>query len=227
MSEFITVQNLLQGSFKVLNGLPDYISIEEKEGTDLNHKDLENKLRCFILFGKKMNLSRLSVLINRSSKHYLPLSDMLLHLGFEKFASRVEVIRYLKDIEYIKLDYEWRSLADSTISDDVFKGLWERCMTGSENAVSTLTIEEHFKSVKSELGVDWRKSCQAIYEEDKPIGIAIPHIEPGTISEGRLFYFGLVPEERGKGKREKCIITLSSFGSFKTNGCHLLYRWDS
>ncbi|WP_233522734.1 hypothetical protein [Peribacillus glennii] len=32
------------------------------------------------------------------------------------------------------------------------------------------------------------------------MGIAIPHIEPGTDSEGRLFYFGLMPEERGKGK---------------------------
>lgn len=248
MGEFNKVQNLFQGSFKVLNGLPDYISIEEKEGTDLNQKDLENKLRCFILLGKKMNLSRLSVLINRSSKNYLPLSDILPHLGFEKFASRVEVLRYLEDIEEIKSDHEWRSLADSTISEDEFKGLWERCMAGSDNAASTLTIEEHFKSVKSELGVDWRKSCQAIYEEDKPIGIAIPHIEPGTISEGRLFYFGLVPGERGKGKSAllhyQALVILKQMGAtyyiggthesnirmqklFLRNGCLIKTRTDS
>jgi len=28
----------------------------------------------------------------------------------------------------------------------------------------------------------------------------MPHIEPGTSEEGRLFYFGIIPSERGKGK---------------------------
>ncbi|WP_423808617.1 hypothetical protein [Pontibacillus yanchengensis] len=31
----------------------------------------------------------------------------------------------------------------------------------------------------------------------------MPHIEPGTKNEGRLFYFGLIPSERGKGKSRK------------------------
>lgn len=225
MSEFITIQNLLQGSFNVLNGLPDYISIEELEGMDFNLEDLENKLGYFILLGKKMNLSRLSVLIKRSSKHYLHLSNTLIQLGFEKFASRVEVLRNLEDIEDIKSDHEWRSLADSTLSEDEFKGLWERCMVGSDNAASPLKIEEHFKSVKSELGADWRKSCLAIYEEGKPIGIVIPHIEPGTISEGRLFYFGLVPGERGKGKsallHHQALVVLKQMGAtYYIGGTH-------
>ena len=30
-------------------------------------------------------------------------------------------------------------------------------------------------------------------------GISIPHIEQGTTDEGRMFYFGVVPEHGGKG----------------------------
>ncbi|MFG6496491.1 GNAT family N-acetyltransferase [Fictibacillus sp. UD] len=33
----------------------------------------------------------------------------------------------------------------------------------------------------------------------RPVAVCIPHIEPGTRNEGRLFYFGVLPEERGKG----------------------------
>ncbi len=61
-------------------------------------------------------------------------------------------------------------------------------------------MEEQLQSVERLLGSDWGHSCIAIYEENKPIGITIPHIEPETIDEGRLFYFGLLPEERGKGR---------------------------
>lgn len=72
-------------------------------------------------------------------------------------------------------------------------------MSGSDNAPSSLSIHEHFHSIQTELGGDWQKSRIAFYESNQPIGISIPHIEPGTKNEGRLFYFGLLPEERGKG----------------------------
>jgi len=91
------------------------------------------------------------------------------------------------------------SLADDSLSKTEFKQLWERWMSGSANRPSSLTMEQHLLSVKSELGEDWEKSCQVFYLQNNPVGISIPHIEPGTMNEGRLFYFGLLPEVRGKG----------------------------
>lgn len=72
-------------------------------------------------------------------------------------------------------------------------------MEGSLNTPSRLSIEEQLEALKTKLGVNWRDSCIAVYKDNQPTGVVMPHIEPGTTSEGRLFYFGLVPKMRGKG----------------------------
>jgi hypothetical protein len=86
------------------------------------------------------------------------------------------------------------------ISINEFKRVWEESMKGSLNSPSSITMDEQMRSVEVELGPDFKKSCVVACENSRPIGVVIPHIEPGTLREGRLFYFGLIPEERGKGK---------------------------
>lgn len=193
------VENLLTDSFHILNGMPHYITIEEKETINYDQANLEYKIRSLIELARESEVKRIGALIDRASDHYLNLSKMLINFGFEKYASKVEVFRDLQDITPYTAGYEWRSLSDSTISEDEFKRLWEECMSGSDNAPSSLSMDEQLDSVKNELGEEWRKSCNAIYLEDRPFGIAITHIEPGMVDEGRIFYFGLLPEERGKG----------------------------
>lgn len=179
--------------------MPQYITIEEKEKINYDQENLEEKIKTLIDLGLEWQMKRIGALINRSSSHYVDLSETLLHLGFEKYASKVEVFRDLKDINNNRENYQWRSLSGTAMQEDEFKKLWKKCMSGSENAASTLSMDEQLESVKNELGVEWRKSCNAVYLEGKPIGVSIPHIESGTVDEGRLFYFGLLPEERGKG----------------------------
>ena len=196
------VENLLKDSFKVINGMPQYIGIEEREKAEYVHNNWEDKIKIINDFAIKHKVNRISALINRSSEHYLSLSQMLINFGFEKYASKVEVLRDLKDLKDInnnKKGYEWYSLSDYKISEDEFKRTWEKCMYGSENSPTSFTMDEHLDSLKNEIGENWSKSCNVIYLEDKLIGISIPHIESGTVYEGRLYYFGILPEERGKG----------------------------
>ncbi|SES39627.1 GNAT family N-acetyltransferase [Psychrobacillus sp. OK032] len=54
-------------------------------------------------------------------------------------------------------------------------------------------------SISNELGEDWRSNCYYFLKGRKLVGISIPHIEIGTKEEGRMFYFGVVPEMRGMG----------------------------
>ena len=49
----------------------------------------------------------------------------------------------------------------------------------------------------------WRSNCYTFFKENNLVGISIPHIEMGTNDEGRMFYFGIVPEMRGKGLGSK------------------------
>ncbi|WP_336499460.1 GNAT family N-acetyltransferase [Psychrobacillus sp. FJAT-51614] len=185
------VENLLIESFKVLNGMPQYIGIEEREKAEYDHNNWKDQINILNDFAIQHKLNRVSVLINRTSEYYLSLSQMLINFGFEKYASKVEVFRDLKDININKKGYDWHSLSDYKISEDEFKRIWEKCMYESENSPTSLTMDEHLNSVKNEIGVNWSKSCNVIYLEDKLIGISIPHIECGTVYEGRIFYFGI------------------------------------
>ncbi|MCZ8534883.1 GNAT family N-acetyltransferase [Psychrobacillus psychrodurans] len=199
MSQISMVENLFKGSFKVLDGMPQYIGIEERERAVFDHNNWKEKINTLNEFAIQNKLSRISALINRTSEHYLPLSQTLINLGFEKYASKVEVFSDLNDINNNKKGYDWQSLSDYNISEDEFKKIWEKCMYASENSPTSLTMDEHLNSVKNEIGENWSKSCNVIYLEDNLVGISIPHIERGTVDEGRIFYFGILPEERGKG----------------------------
>ncbi|MBM7552262.1 GNAT family N-acetyltransferase [Thalassobacillus pellis] len=78
------------------------------------------------------------------------------------------------------------------IGETAFLSLWEQAAGRSQ-------AKRDYTSLKSELGKTYKRSCYGIILEDKGIGIALPHIEPGTEQEGRLFFIGLIPAFRGKG----------------------------
>lgn len=82
----------------------------------------------------------------------------------------------------------------------IFKETWRRSMKGSLNAPQSLNMDEQMKTVEKELGPTYTDTCLIAYEGAEPIGVIMPHIEPGTVDEGRIFYFGLVPEARGRKK---------------------------
>jgi uncharacterized protein YehS (DUF1456 family) len=125
--------------------------------------------------------------------------DLLLkEFGFRLHDENVTVYKDLNgSFEQIS-DFALKDLEDISINE--FKRVWEESMKGSLNSPSSLTTNEQMRSVIVELGRDFKKSCMAAFENDQLIGVVIPHIEPGTLKEGRVFYFGLIPEERGKGK---------------------------
>nr|WP_256521942.1 GNAT family N-acetyltransferase [Halobacillus sp. A5] len=56
------------------------------------------------------------------------------------------------------------------------------------------------RGLKKEIGAPYLQSCLTAYENEQAIGIIMPHIEPGTKEEGRLFYFGVLPEFRRQGR---------------------------
>lgn len=130
-----------------------------------------------------------------------------------------ETIKYIKalgfkhhdDVCFVRCDLDEVSKVDGEAQffdlkslrqeeEDVFLETWRRSMEGSLNAPQSLNMDEQMKSVKKELGPGYVDTCLTAYENGIPIGVVMPHIEPGTKKEGRIFYFGLMPEERGKNK---------------------------
>ena len=59
---------------------------------------------------------------------------------------------------------------------------------------------------------------------EEPIGIVVPHIERGTLEEGKLMYFAVAPSMRNKGY-ESALIYRGNV-CLKRNRCILLYWRD-
>ncbi|AQQ55212.1 hypothetical protein B0X71_18225 [Planococcus lenghuensis] len=125
--------------------------------------------------------------------------DWLLGLGFRKISAIVEYTKELEGSADREPGITAESLAESILTDSEFAVLYDRCRSGSANKNNLFSIEQIMESLSSELGADWRVHCFIFRENGQAVGISIPHIEQGTADEGRLFYFGVVPEERGKG----------------------------
>lgn len=179
--------------------------------------------------------------------------DWLFEQGFRKISAIVE---YTRSLEGVSIQQEpgitIEALVESEMSDRSFANLYERCRSGTANKNNLFTTEQAMESFENELGSEWRTHCYIFRKEGEPIGISIPHIEQGTIDEGRLFYFGVVPEQRGRGYgttfHKVSLGLLKKFGAtkyvgstdednrhmiriFERNGCHQrdkkgIYRID-
>ncbi|WP_430786698.1 GNAT family N-acetyltransferase [Virgibacillus flavescens] len=140
-----------------------------------------------------------NVTILASDKFNTEVSTHLADCGFELHDENVTVQKRLVDeLELDEPTFTLRNIKEIPLS--MFKDIWGESMSGSLNAPSLLSMDEQMRSVKKELGPSYEDSCIVAFENENPIGVVMPHIEPGTTDEGRLFFFGLLPAQRGKGK---------------------------
>lgn len=123
--------------------------------------------------------------------------------GFQVVSTIVEHEKSLgKDL--LPTGQSWQTLEASGKSDQEFAAIYEACKSGSANKNQLFTMDQIMESMRLELGENWRELAMLFEERGEVIGLAIPHLEPNTISEGRLFYFGMMPEYRRKGKATAC-----------------------
>lgn len=127
------------------------------------------------------------------------LEDYMTDLGFMKVSITVEYTRDLNNIEDHAPGINAYTLANGCMADQEFSLLYEQCSRASANKNKAQSKDELLQSLKQELGENWRSNCYVFTHQQTVIGLAIPHIEMGTNNEGRLFYFGVMPESRGKG----------------------------
>ncbi|WP_052360596.1 GNAT family N-acetyltransferase [Oceanobacillus manasiensis] len=135
----------------------------------------------------------ISVLLEESSE------SVLLDRGFNKVSTIVEYTKSLNSIEEQAFPFYSNRLSEGNMTNQDYAGLYERCRSGSANKNKKQPIEEVMGSLESELGPTWRDFCYYFTLDGEVCGISIPHIEDGTADEGRMFYFGVVPEMRGRG----------------------------
>lgn len=179
--------------FNLVKKEKEYWLVDQLKLTHVPNTDYLLAFEKLLTEWKEQRVDYLSLLMDEENE------DWLLKRGFKKVSSIVEYSKALegpfKSISPIQV----QSLADSHVTDSDFAKLYDSCRSASANKNNLFTIEQIMESLECELGAKWRDQCFIFSQKGMNYGISIPHIEQGTTDEGRMFYFGVVPEQRCKG----------------------------
>ncbi|GGH88175.1 GNAT superfamily N-acetyltransferase [Pullulanibacillus pueri] len=181
---------------KVLKGYPYYLSIEDFP-EDFQEAALMDGIEWGLKEVKEEGIYSFTITLNQTQTT----SSVLQKLQQEGFKRNGQRYFYHLDLQELT-DEITRPITLKNIKQfdqHCFLEVWERSRQGSLNAGESAAITETFIGLQQELGPRYKEYCQLGFIDDQPIGITIPHLEPGTVNEGRLFYFGLLPEWRGQG----------------------------
>lgn len=186
----------LKAGVKLLDGRPFYLSLEGIE--KLEEMDMIDSL-----------LARLDQAIQSDEANHVSITlDRFCTQGIERLKKNFyflqsTTLEYCKKFQLEKICTNHNSSITYEQVEKAripyFLSMWELCSKGSLNSPSKHTIEVQYDAMKQEIGKQYQTSCYLVYWEGKQLGMVIPIIEPGTKEEGRLFYMGILPEQRGKG----------------------------
>lgn len=186
---------------KVLDGTPHYFVIEELG--DVSSVEHFKTILCDVKkYVHEKGIPSVSIVLNEKEALQTEYPSVLRSFGYQKQGTQ---FFYKRNLSALK-EYEGNRLIEieslEQATPDLFKKLWREASSGSlnaSNASSSLSIEREFEGMKSEIGPDYVKSCLIVRYNKIPIGVTMPHIEPGTFDEGHLFYFGIIPSYRNQG----------------------------
>lgn len=184
--------------FEVIERAGEYTLADQKKRQGVTYQQYEEALEVLLTTWKNGNTPYLSLLIDPVFE------SLLLAEGFTKTSEIVEHERSLAERGTKLPTQPYKTLSASTYSDEEFGEMYDACRSGSANKNQLFSIEQILASLQLELGEGWRELVLLFHEGEEVIGLAIPHIEAGTEAEGRLFYFGILPKWRGKGKTTAC-----------------------
>lgn len=139
------------------------------------------------------------VTVCTEDKYYDTFHSLLSDYGYELFARKYLYRKQLEDEQPLSPSYRWEAIGMGESDEKRFLEIWKSSMEQSANRASSRSIENQLDDVKALLGEKYKDSCRIIYEENIPVAMTIPHLEPGSDGEGRIYYVGTLPAARGRG----------------------------
>ncbi|GGA44140.1 GNAT family N-acetyltransferase [Psychrobacillus lasiicapitis] len=179
--------------FNLIKNEKEYWLVDQVKMEGKSEEDYIEAFKKILKAYDDEKIGYLSLLMDEAFENWLLKQDL------KKISSIVEYTKLLEEEMERESELLFHSLAEGLITDTEFAQAYELCRTGTANKNIPQPIEQVMESISKELGEDWRSHCYYFLKGRKLVGISIPHIEMGTEEEGRMFYFGVVPEMRGMG----------------------------
>ncbi|MFC7687044.1 hypothetical protein [Ureibacillus sp. GCM10028918] len=179
--------------FNIIKNKQEYWLVDQIKKNDIPKEAYLHQFTQILEEWDRLGIGYLSLLMDERFESWL------LQRKFCKISSIVEYTRKLADLPEMDGQIVWHSLSEGLLDDREYGELYDLCRLESANKNKKLPMDQVMNSLKNELGPEWRQHCYYFTKDEALAGISIPHIEMGTEDEGRLFYFGVVPNLRGQG----------------------------
>ncbi|EEK78135.1 N-acetyltransferase [Bacillus cereus] len=186
----MTTIELLEKHFKIRRSASS-IMIKENNAEVFTEEQLEEIMQYGVAEAEKEGIENLHFEISSKSPNYDMYKKYFETYSFEYVTENIIVFKDIYEVEDVESEIDFKLIEE--VGEDAFYSLWKE-VTGEQ-----IASDQFVNMMLEEIGEQWKEHCLTAVVGEEPIGIVIPHIEKGTLEEGKLMYFGVTPNTRNKG----------------------------
>ncbi|MBJ7994674.1 GNAT family N-acetyltransferase [Bacillus mycoides] len=180
----------LEKHFKIRKNASS-IMIKENDAEVFTEEQLEEIMQYCVAEAEKDGIEELQFEISSKSPNYDVYKKCFETYSFEYITENIIVFKDIYEVEDIESEIDFKLIEE--IGEAAFYSLWNE-VTGEQ-----IDYDQFVNTMLQEIGGQWKEHCLTAIANEEPIGIVIPHIERGTLEEGKLMYFAVAPNMRNKG----------------------------
>ncbi|PGM90846.1 N-acetyltransferase [Bacillus cereus] len=186
----MTTIEQLKKHFKIRRSASS-IMIKENNAEVFTEEQLEEIMKYCVAEAEKEGLENLHFEISSKSPNYDLYKKCFETYSFEYITENMIVFKDIYEVEDVESEIDFKLIEE--VGEDTFYSLW------IEMTEEKATYDQFVNMMEQEIGGQWKEHCLTAVANEESIGIVIPHIERGTLEEGKLMYFAMVPNMRNKG----------------------------
>ncbi|EJQ13321.1 hypothetical protein IE3_02220 [Bacillus cereus BAG3X2-1] len=179
----------LEKHFKIRRNA-SFIMIKENNAEVFTEEQLEEIIQYCVVEAEKDGIEELQFEISSKSPNYDVYKKCFETYSFEYITENMIVFKDIYEVNDIESDIDFKLIEE--VGEDAFYSLWNELME------EEIVFDQFVNMMEQEIGGRWKEHCLTAIANEEPIGIVIPHIEKGTLEEGRLMCFAVVPNMRNK-----------------------------
>ncbi|KXY44440.1 GNAT family N-acetyltransferase [Bacillus mycoides] len=180
----------LEKHFKIRKNASS-IMIKENDAEVFTEEQLEEIMQYCVAEAEKDGIEELQFEISSKSPNYDVYKKCFETYSFEYITENMIVFKDIYEVEDIESEIDFKLIEE--IGEAAFYSLWNE-VTGEQ-----IDYDQFVNTMLQEIGGQWKEHCLTASIDEETIGIVIPHIERGTLEEGKLMYFAVAPNMRNKG----------------------------
>ncbi|GAB6433040.1 GNAT family N-acetyltransferase [Bacillus luti] len=180
---------LLEKHFKIRRSVSS-IMIKENNAEVFTEEQLEEIMQYGIAEAEKDGIE-IHFEISSKSPNYDVYKKCFETHSFEYVTENMIVFKDIYEVEDVESDINFKLIEE--VGADAFYSLW------NEMTEEQVNYDQFVNMMLEEIGEQWKEHCLTAVVGEEPIGIVIPHIERGTLEEGKLMYFAVAPKMRTQG----------------------------